>query len=93
MFAPSGADRRSVSGGARNVSAFEREGYFEGAEVSPIEPRLLLIAPALRIHPANETVLRFLSPLVEWDLLAVGEHWRRELKVVFRKSSRDQRGN
>ena len=44
------------------VSAFEREGYFEGAEVSPLEPRLLLIAPALRIHPANETVLRFLSP-------------------------------
>ena len=76
---------------ARPVSAFEREGYFEGAEVSPLEPRLLLIAPALRIHPANESVLRFLSPKVEWDLMAVGEHWRRELKVVFRKSSGDER--
>src|SRR6185437_16907215 len=62
------ADRRSASSGARPVSAFEREGYFEGAEVSPLEPRLLLIAPALRIHPANEAVLRFLSPKVEWDL-------------------------
>jgi hypothetical protein len=82
------ADRRSASSGARPVSAFEREGYFEGAEVSPLEPRLLLIAPALRIHPANEAVLRFLSPKVEWDLIAVGEHWRRELKTVFRKSSR-----
>jgi len=82
------ADRRSAFAGARPVSAFEREGYFEGAEVAPLEPRLLLIAPALRIHPANEAVLRFLSPKVEWDLIAVGEHWRRELKAVFRKSSR-----
>ena len=85
------ADRRAIPGGSRPISAFEREGYFEGAEVSPLEPRLLLIAPSLRIHPANETVLRFLSPNVEWDLIAVGEHWRRELNVVFRKSSRDER--
>jgi hypothetical protein len=85
------ADRRSVSAGGRQASAFEREGYFEGAEVSPLEPRLLLIAPALRIHPANESILRYLSTLVEWDLLAVGEHWRRDLGVVFRKSSRDDR--
>jgi len=85
------ADRRSASAGGRAVSAFERESYFEGAEVSPLEPRLLLIAPALRIHPANEGVLRYLSPMVEWELLAVGEHWRRELKVVFRKSNSDER--
>jgi hypothetical protein len=83
------ADRQPGPGGSRPVSAFEREGYFEGAEVSPLEPRLLLIAPALRIHPANESVLRYFSPKVEWDLVAVGEHWRRELKAVFRKSSLD----
>jgi hypothetical protein len=85
------ADRRAIPGSSHPISAFEREGYFEGAEVSPLEPRLLLIAPSLRIHPANETVLRFLSRNVEWDLIAVGEHWRRELNVVFRKSSRDER--
>jgi hypothetical protein len=83
------ADRQPGPGGSRPVSAFERQGYFEGAEVSPLEPRLPLIAPALRIHPANETVLRFLSPKVGWELLAVGEYWRRELTVVFRKSSGD----
>ncbi len=82
------ADRWPGLGGSRPVSAFERAGYFEGAEVSALDPRLMLILPALRIHPANETVLRFLSPKVEWELLAVGEHWRRELKAVFRKSSR-----
>jgi hypothetical protein len=83
------ADRQSgvggASGGSRSLSAFERAGYFEGAEVSPREPRLLLAAPALRIHPANETVLRYFSPQVEWELVALGEHWRREMKVVFRK--------
>jgi hypothetical protein len=36
-------------------------------------------------------VLRYLSPQVEWELIAVTEHWRRELKVVFRKRSSDLR--
>ena len=43
--------------------------------------------PALRIHPANEIVLRHLAPEVEWQLIALGEQWRRELKIVFRKRS------
>ena len=85
------ADRQSVAGGAHPLSAFERQGYFAGAEVSPRAPRLLLAAPALRIHPANEPVLRYLSPQVEWELIALTEHWRHELKVVFRKRSSDAR--
>ncbi|HEY1160422.1 MAG TPA: hypothetical protein VGE83_07315 [Terracidiphilus sp.] len=78
-------------GGGRPLSAFERQGYFAGAEVSSLTPRLLLAAPALRIHPANEPVLRYFSPQVEWELIALTEHWRRELKVVFRKRSREGR--
>jgi hypothetical protein len=83
-------DRQPVAGneGGRPLSAFERQGYFPGAEVSPLPPRLLLAAPALRIHPANEPVLRYFSPQVEWELIALTEHWRRELKVVFRKRNR-----
>jgi hypothetical protein len=86
-------DRQPAAGneGGRPLSAFERQGYFAGAEVSPLEPRLLLAAPALRIHPANEPVLRYFSPQVEWELIALTEHWRRELKVVFRKRSGDGR--
>jgi hypothetical protein len=80
-------DRQSVAGNSRLLSAFERQGYFAGAEVSPLPPRLSLAAPALRIHPANEPVLRYLSPEVEWELIALTEHWRRELRVVFRKRS------
>lgn len=86
-------DRHSVAGkgGGRPLSALERQGYFAGAEVSPLVPRLLQAAPALRIHPANETVLRSLSPQVERELIAVTEHWRRKLNVVFRKRSREAR--
>jgi hypothetical protein len=32
-----------------------------------------------------------LSPQVEWELVALGEHWRRSLQVVFRKRSADPR--
>jgi hypothetical protein len=80
-------DRQAVAGNSRPLSAFERQGYFAGAEVSPLPPRLSLAAPALRIHPANEPVLRYLSPEVEWELIALTEQWRRELRVVFRKRS------
>ncbi|MGH9607522.1 MAG: hypothetical protein ACRD3N_17670 [Terracidiphilus sp.] len=85
------ADRRPASAGGRPLSAFERQGYFEGAEVSPLPPKLLLAAPALRIHPANEPVLRYLAPEVDWELIALTEHWRSELKVIFRKRSSDPR--
>ena len=79
------AEHRSIAG--ETLSAFERQRYFEGTQISQQPPRLLLIAPALRIHPANEQVLRYLAPDVEWEIIALGEHWRRDLSVVFRKRS------
>jgi hypothetical protein len=82
-------DQRPAPSGGAPLSAFQRNGYFPGAEVSPLPPRLILAAPALRIHPANETVLRYLSPQIEWELIALAEHWRRDLKIVFRKRSSD----
>jgi hypothetical protein len=88
------ADRRTAAQPAHRpaepVSAFTRSGYFPGTEISPLPPRLILVAPALRIHPANEPVLRYFSPQIEWELLALGEHWRRDLKIVFRKRSADR---
>jgi hypothetical protein len=81
------ADRQTPAGAARPLSAFERAGYFPGAEVSEREPRLILIGPALRIHPANEPVLRYFSPKIQWELIALNEDWRRELNIVFRKRS------
>jgi hypothetical protein len=55
------ADRQPVGGG-RGLSAFERQGYFAGAEVSELPPRLLLAGPALRIHPANEPCCAIFRP-------------------------------
>ena len=83
------ADRQRSPASDRELSAFEREGYFPGIEVSKLPPRLALVAPALRIHPGNLPVLRYLSPEIEWELIAVSEHWRNELKIVFRKRPGD----
>ncbi len=79
------ADRQSPAGSTRPLSAFERAGYFPGAEISELDPRLMLIGPALRIHPANEPVLRYFSAKIQWELIALNEDWRRELAIVFRK--------
>jgi hypothetical protein len=67
------------------LGEFQRHGYFRGVELSPLPPRLYLVAPALHIHPATETVLRYLSPRVEWHLLALDERWRQQVRVVWRK--------
>ena len=64
----------------------QRHGYFREVELSPLPPRLYLVAPALHVHPATETILRYLSPRVEWTLLALDERWRQEVRVVWRKS-------
>jgi|GEM_PF-115673 len=67
------------------LGEFQRHGYFRGVELSPLPPRLYLVAPALHIHPATETVLRYISPRVEWNLLALDERWRAEIRVVWRR--------
>jgi hypothetical protein len=71
------------------LGEFQRHGYFGGLRLSTEPPRLYLVAPALRIHPATEVVLRYLSPRVEWTLVALDERWRAEVKAVWRKRSRD----
>ncbi|MBV8053266.1 MAG: hypothetical protein JOZ80_18910 [Acidobacteriaceae bacterium] len=64
---------------------FARFGYFPERELSPQQPLLFLVAPALHIHPATDTLLRYISPQITWELLAVDEHWREAIRVVFRK--------
>ena len=64
---------------------FTQFGYFPGREISPQKPLLMLVAPALHVHPTTDTILRYLSPEVDWEVLGIAEHWREELKVVFRK--------
>jgi hypothetical protein len=69
---------------------FHRFGYFVSTEGKPLplssaSPLLMLVAPALHIHPSTDTILQYLSPEVDWSLIALDERWREEVKVVFRK--------
>jgi hypothetical protein len=73
------------------LGEFQRHGYFGGVRLSAEAPKLYLVAPALRVHPATEVVLRYLSPRVEWTLVALDERWRVKVKAIWRKRSRDPR--
>ena len=73
-----------VDGGS---SELVRSGYFPGIQLSHLSPLLYFVAPALRIHPANETVLSYFAEEIEWTLIALNEDWRTQRKVVFRKHS------
>ena len=64
---------------------FARQGYFAGRELSSAPPLLFLVAPALRVHPATDVLLRYLSPQIDWTLVQVDEHWRDGVRVVNKK--------
>lgn len=64
---------------------FQKFGYFPGIEIAAAPPLLLLVAPALHVHPATDTLLRYLAPEIECELIGIGEKWREGIQVVFRK--------
>jgi hypothetical protein len=64
---------------------FLKFGYFGGRELSPLPPLLFLVAPALHVHPATDTILRYISPEIQWAFAGIDERWREGVKVVFRK--------
>ena len=66
---------------------FKEFGYFSGRELSGERPLLFLVAPTLHIHPATDTVLRYLSPEIDWTLVGIDERWRDGVRVIFRKRS------
>ncbi len=66
---------------------FPRFGYFPGVELSAQDPLLFLVAPALRVHPSTDTVLRYFSPKIDWVFAGINEQWREGVKTIFRKRS------
>lgn len=70
------------------ANELQASGYFPTIELAAASPLLYFVAPALRIHPANEIVLTYFAPEIEWTLIAMNEDWRRERQVVFRKHSK-----
>lgn len=66
---------------------FQKFGYFAGRELSAEKPLLFLVAPALRVHPQTDVLLRYLAREIEWEFVGIDERWREGVKVVFRKRS------
>ena len=72
---------------------FVRNGYFAGRELSRMSedpPLLYLVAPALRTHPSTDTLLRYLSPRIEWTVSQIDERWRDTVRVVNRKHAKQR---
>ena len=69
---------------------FQQFGYFAGRQLSTADPLLFFVAPALRIHPTTDVVLRYLGRGIDWTLLAIDERWRDGIRVIFRKQGRKQ---
>jgi hypothetical protein len=74
---------------------FLKFGYFGGRELAEETPLLFLVAPALRVHPSTDVILRYISPEIEWAFVGIDERWREGVRVVFRKRSerRTRHGN
>ncbi len=62
----------------------ERLGYLP-AGAPPVPPVLYLVAPALRFHPATETLLQYLAPEIPVCQVGISEGWREGLEVVWRR--------
>ena len=65
---------------------FSRLGYFPGIELQSKSPLVYLVAPALRFHPATDTLLHYLSLELEVIRVGIAESWRRGISVVMRQS-------
>jgi hypothetical protein len=63
----------------------QRYGYFPERQLQAKAPLVYLVAPALRFHPATDTLLRYLAPDLEVVRVGLAESWRRGLRVVLRQ--------
>ena len=69
---------------------FLKFGYFGGRELAGGSPLLFLVAPALRVHPATDVILRYISPEIDWAFVGIDERWREGVRVIFRKRAQDR---
>ena len=64
--------------------------YFAGSRVQHLPPKLLLVAPSVRFHPSNATVLSYFSPEIETERIGLNLEWQQGLKVAFRLSGAEE---
>ncbi len=63
---------------------FQSHGFFAGRQISPDPPLLWLVFPAIRLHAANETVLKYFSREIPVTRLGINDDWRKGIRVVYR---------
>ncbi len=67
----------------------ELQHLFPGIAISPLPPRLILLAPANAYHSTNSAVLRYFAPEICVERIGVNSGWDRHLTVVMRLSGAD----
>ena len=68
----------------------ELDALFPGRALARVAPKLLLVAPALSFHPANEIVLRYFSAEIPVQRVGVNSEWEAALRVVLRLEGAEQ---
>jgi hypothetical protein len=63
---------------------------FPGRELAPVTPKLLLVAPALSFHPANQIVLRYFSAEIPVQRIGVNSDWESGFRVVLRLAGAEE---
>jgi len=69
---------------------FRAKGYFPDVALQSKPPRLLLVSPALEFHPTTETILTYVSPMIDVERIGLGVEWRKSLQVMFRLKGADR---
>ncbi len=62
---------------------------FPSVALAKLPPKLLLVAPALSFHPANEIVLRYFRPEIEVERIGVNSEWESDLQIALRLERAD----
>jgi hypothetical protein len=69
---------------------FQKFGYFPGVEIAPAAPLLLLVAPALHVHPATDTLLRYIAPGIECELASAKNGGRAFMSCLGKGGRKNQ---
>ncbi len=62
----------------------ELDHLFPGLALQSIQPKLILLAPAIQFHSTHAAVLRYFSPQIDVERVGVNSEWRDELRVILR---------
>ena len=75
--------------GTTHVASFSALDTFRDGNCVSRSSLLFLVAPALHVHPATDTLLHYISPEVDWTLLGIDERWRDGVRVVSQAARRE----